>query len=62
MWTAERVVSLAQLPICVVPFVVTTPLTDAIFCTLAILHSHWGIEVRDCRIRSKIEDTSFQNR
>jgi len=44
MWTAERVVSLAQLPICVVPFLHTTPLTDALFCTLAILHSHWGVE------------------
>jgi len=44
MWTAERVVSLSQIPICVVPFLYTTPLTDALFCTLAILHSHWGIE------------------
>lgn len=44
MWTAERVVSLAMIPIGVGPFLVTTPLTDALFCTLAILHSHWGIE------------------
>ena len=44
MWTAERAVSLAQVPACILPFMVTTPLTDAIFCTLAVLHSHWGIE------------------
>merc|ERR1739842_204869 len=44
MWSAERFVSLAQVPACIVPFVVTTPLTDAMFCTLAVLHSHWGIE------------------
>jgi len=44
MWTAERIVSLAQIPICIVPFMHTTPFTDAMFCTLAILHSHWGIE------------------
>ena len=24
----------------------TTPLTYALFCILAVLHSHWGIEVR----------------
>jgi succinate dehydrogenase (ubiquinone) membrane anchor subunit len=44
MWTAERAVSLAQIPACIVPFIYTTPLTDAMFCTLAVLHSHWGIE------------------
>lgn len=44
MWTAEKIVSAAQLPICIVPFMYTTPLSDAVFCTLAILHSHWGIE------------------
>jgi len=44
MWTAERLVSIAQIPICIVPFMWTTPLNDAIFCTLAVLHSHWGIE------------------
>merc|ERR1712107_354485 len=44
MWTAERAVSLAQVPACIVPFMYTTPLTDAIFCTLAVLHSHWGVE------------------
>merc|ERR1719433_2035420 len=40
MWSAERFVSLAQVPACILPFIVTTPLTDAMFCTLAILHSH----------------------
>ena len=44
MWSAERVVSLAQVPACIIPFIVTTPLTDAMFCTLAVLHSHWGVE------------------
>ena len=61
MWTAERAVSLAQVPACILPFMYTTPLTgdhhlltrvmiklfpvsDAIFCTLAVLHSHWGVE------------------
>ena len=44
MWSAERFVSLAQVPACIVPFVVTTPMTDAMFCTLAVLHSHWGVE------------------
>jgi len=44
MWTAERLVSLAQVPAILVPFALTTPLTDALFCTLAVLHSHWGIE------------------
>eukprot|EP00088_Acartia_fossae_P019371 TRINITY_DN21304_c0_g1_i1.p1 TRINITY_DN21304_c0_g1~~TRINITY_DN21304_c0_g1_i1.p1 ORF type:complete len:160 (-),score=34.48 TRINITY_DN21304_c0_g1_i1:813-1265(-) len=44
MWTAERLVSIAQIPICIVPFMWTNPINDAIFCTLAVLHSHWGIE------------------
>lgn len=44
MWTAERLVSVIQIPICFVPFLHTTPLTDALFCTFAILHSHWGVE------------------
>jgi len=44
MWTAERAVSLAQIPAIVIPFLHTTPATDALFCTLAVLHSHWGIE------------------
>ena len=26
-------------------FMYTTPLTDALFCILVVLHSHWGIEV-----------------
>ena len=42
MWTAERAVSVAQIPALIVPFVWTTPMTDALFCTLAVLHSHWG--------------------
>lgn len=44
MWSAERVVSVAQVPACILPFIVTTPMTDAMFCTLAVLHSHWGVE------------------
>ena len=44
MWSAERFVSLAQVPACILPFMVTTPMTDAMFCTLAVLHSHWGVE------------------
>merc|ERR1712061_953427 len=28
----------------IVPFVWTTPVTDAIFVTLLVVHSHWGIE------------------
>merc|ERR1711963_5525 len=44
MWTAERAVSVAQIPALIVPFMWTTPMTDAIFCTLAVLHSHWGVE------------------
>jgi len=44
MWSAERLVSLAQVPAIIIPFLHTTPLTDALFCTLAVLHSHWGVE------------------
>jgi len=44
MWTAERAVSVAQIPAILIPFLHTTPMTDALFCTLAVLHSHWGIE------------------
>merc|ERR1712240_420204 len=44
MWTAEKIVSLAQVPAIIIPFLHTTPVTDALFCTLAVLHSHWGIE------------------
>jgi len=44
MWTAERAVSIAQVPAVILPFLYTTPLTDALFCTLAVLHSHWGVE------------------
>ena len=42
MWSAERFVSLIQIPAVIVPFMWTTPATDALFCTLAVLHSHWG--------------------
>ena len=34
IWTAEKLVSLAMVPAIIVPFMWTTPLTDAIFCTL----------------------------
>ena len=44
MWTAERVISVAQIPALIVPFMWTTPVTDAVFCTLAVLHSHWGMK------------------
>jgi len=44
MWTAEKVVSAAQVPAIIIPFLHTTPLADAVFCTLAVLHSHWGVE------------------
>ena len=33
-----------QVPAVILPFLHTTPATDALFCTLAVLHSHWGIE------------------
>ena len=42
LWTAERFVSLAQIPALIVPFVWTNFGTDVAFCTLAVLHSHWG--------------------
>ena len=42
LWTIERLVSLAQIPCFVVPFIATNPVTDAIFCTLLVIHSHWG--------------------
>jgi len=32
------------MPAVILPFLHTTPITDAVFCTLAVLHSHWGIE------------------
>ena len=34
IWTAEKMISLACVPGIIVPFLWTTPLTDAIFCTL----------------------------
>merc|ERR1712241_76996 len=43
LWTAERFVSLAQIPL-ILPFVWTNFVTDVAFCTLAVLHSHWGVE------------------
>ena len=42
MWSAERLVSVVQIPGLIVPFLWTTPATDALFCTVAVLHSHWG--------------------
>jgi hypothetical protein len=45
LWSAERLVSAALIPATILPLVYTTPATDALFCTLAVLHSHWGIEV-----------------
>lgn len=44
LWSVERVVSAALLPATLLPFLYTTPATDALFCTLSVLHSHWGIE------------------
>ena len=38
--TAERFVSLEQIPALIVPFVWTNFGTDVAFCTLAVLHSH----------------------
>ena len=40
LWTAERFVSLAQIPALIVPFVWTNFGTDVAFCTLVVLHSH----------------------
>jgi hypothetical protein len=42
MWTAERVVAILNLPALALPFLFTTPLTDAIFCTVLVVHFHWG--------------------
>ena len=42
LWSAEKIVSAIQIPAVIIPFMVTTPATDAIFCTMAVLHSHWG--------------------
>jgi len=44
LWTAERVVSAVMIPGFVGPFLFTTPATDALLCTLSVLHSHWGVE------------------
>ena len=40
IWTAEKLVSLAMVPAIVLPFVWTTPLTDAIFCTLGYVFNN----------------------
>ena len=48
MWTLEKVVSLIQIPAFIVPFLMTNPVTDAVFCTLLVLHSHWGEKSYDC--------------
>ena len=40
LWTAEKLVSLAMVPAIVLPFVWTTPLTDAIFCTLGYVFNN----------------------
>ncbi len=42
VWTAERVVAAINIPAVVVPFMYTNPITDAIFCTVFVLHGHWG--------------------
>ena len=39
---APQVVAAAQIPAFIVPFIWTTPVTDAIFVTLLVVHSHWG--------------------
>merc|ERR1712076_286736 len=44
LWTLERAVSVLQIPCFIVPFVWTNPMTDAVFATLLVLHSHWGVE------------------
>ncbi len=41
-WKIHRALSLVQIPMFVVPFVWTNPVTDAVFCTLLVVHSHWG--------------------
>ena len=44
LWTAEKIVSGVAVPGLILPFIYTTPLTDALFCTLFVMHAHWGIE------------------
>jgi len=44
LWTAERAVSALIIPGFIGPFLYTTPATDALLCTLSVLHSHWGVE------------------
>ncbi len=59
LWSAERAVSAALIPVSILPFVYTTPATDALFCTLAVLHSHWGIEVGPFRDTTPATDALF---
>ena len=42
LWTGEKVVSVLNFPAIGIPLLYTTPLTDAIFCTVLVLHFHWG--------------------
>merc|ERR1719445_741483 len=44
LWSLERAVSVLQIPCFIVPFMWTNPMTDAVFATLLVLHSHWGVE------------------
>ena len=41
MWSAERVVSVAQVPAFILPFIVTAHMMDAMFCTGAWKPSWW---------------------
>ena len=42
LWRIEKANSALAFPTLIVPFLYTTPLTDAFFCTVIVLHSHWG--------------------
>jgi succinate dehydrogenase (ubiquinone) membrane anchor subunit len=44
IWSLERAVGAVLVPATVIPFVITNPITDGVFCTLAVLHSYWGLE------------------
>ena len=41
-WSAEKIVSVLNFPAIGIPFVYTTPYTDAVFCTVLVLHFYWG--------------------
>jgi len=43
-WSLEKGVAALAVPTSILPFIYTTPVTDAIFCTVAVLHSYWGME------------------